>query len=385
MTIYLHPKTDNALSDAYNDAFNHAEEIFVLSAFLRDWRNFTLANGCTNATLIVGKDFGITRKKALRDALVWKKKNKNKCHFFVADQISGFHPKLVMWKQDTSYFLIVGSSNLTIAAFESNYEANIRIKISIERYQEISNWITQILGLSIPVTTQWIDDYEESPNPIKKPAKLSKKTSPGLIKFNLPLFPKLAKALAERKERAFAFEDIRIEFEKEVRECAAGTTSQQHFYQWLIDNWNGAEWKFQGAGIFRHKSTKTNWQLLCNSLVISINSNSVQRDHVIQSEYDKLEQSGEVEVRQAFLTEMLCHFFPDDYPLWNKPVETWLKKIGIWKEKQRGLSAGEKYIWIAKQLRLALQQNSDYPAQNLAELDHVIWAYCDYKGWLVKT
>ena len=72
MTLYLHPDSKGTLAKAYEDAFQSAQEIFVLSAFLRDWKSFEIGNQCTNATLIVGKDFGITRKKALNQTLAWK-------------------------------------------------------------------------------------------------------------------------------------------------------------------------------------------------------------------------------------------------------------------------------------------------------------------------
>ena len=146
MTIYLHPNSSTSLTDAYTSAFKNASEIFVLSAFLRDWRNFDITDDCENATLVVGKDFGITRKKALTDALDWKQKHGDICHFYVADQIDGFHPKIVMWKEKNKYYLIIASSNLTIAAFESNYEANISIEIDEKRYQEISAWVANILA-----------------------------------------------------------------------------------------------------------------------------------------------------------------------------------------------------------------------------------------------
>ncbi|MDO8713320.1 MAG: phospholipase D-like domain-containing protein [Polynucleobacter sp.] len=384
MTIYLHPQPGTALADAYKAAFQNASEIFVLSAYLRDWRSFEISNCCENATLVVGKDFGITRKKALSQALTWKHKYEKICHFYVAEKINGFHPKLVMWKQGNEYFLIVGSSNLTIAAFESNYEANLRIEITEERYLAISNWIADILARSRPVTTEWINSYQEAPNIGLSHPQKHKHSTPVSTNLRLPRFPSLTKALAERKEQIYAFQDTRAEFEKNVRACAVGKVSPDMFYQWILESWNGTTWKFQGNGIFRHKQTATNWQMLCGALVSCLDSNKTDRDLVVQKVYDKLEESKIVEVRKAFLTEMLCHFFPNDYPLWNAPVQIWLKKAAVDIERPRGLTAGGKYIWLANQLRLALENDPDYPAQNLAELDHVLWAFCRYKQWIKK-
>ncbi len=74
---------------------------------------------------------------------------------------------------------------------------------------------------------------------------------------------------------------------------------------------------------------------------------------------------------------MLCHFFPELYPLWNTPIETWLKKTNMWRVN-RTLTVGENYIDLACILRETIASNENYPARNLAELDHIIWAYCKH-------
>lgn len=386
MTIYLHPSRDASLSDAYATAFNSASEIFVLSAYLRDWADFQTGKNCKNATIVVGKDFGITRKKALEEVLAWKLKNPIIRHVFVADKIDGFHPKLVIWKQEKGgkiqHYLIVGSSNLSIAGFQSNWEANIRVRITEERYQQIADWIADVLGMSQPLTQRWIDAYQEAPN-----SGSTNHTRPRVHQGDesgalyLPSFPGLASALAERKERSYAFEDVRDLFEGVVRSCANGNLEPEEFYNWLIKNWNNSAWKFQGNGIFRHPMAKTDWRMLCAALVGCLDSPKETRDDFVRDVYDKLEASQKVRVRKSFLTEMLCHFFPSEYPLWNTPVDKLFENTSQWENRQNGLSVGEEYLYIAKQLRMALRCNPDYPAQNLAELDHVIWAYCKYQGW----
>ncbi len=156
MTIYLHPDTEKKLSKVYKKAFANAIEIFSISAYLRDWKCFDISANCESAILIVGKDFGITRKQALTKALDWKNNIGKNCHFYVATEIDGFHPKILLWKENQNgrlkNYLIVGSSNLTIAAFNKNYEANIKVKISDDSYDKISIWIATILSFSRPVT-----------------------------------------------------------------------------------------------------------------------------------------------------------------------------------------------------------------------------------------
>lgn len=69
MTIYLHPDPEKELVTAYRNAFKNAVEIFALSAYLRDWEIFEISQDCEAATLVVGKDFGITRKMLFRKRL----------------------------------------------------------------------------------------------------------------------------------------------------------------------------------------------------------------------------------------------------------------------------------------------------------------------------
>lgn len=382
MTIYLHPDAEQKLADAYAEAFSKATEIFAISAYLRSWSNFEVSTNCQDVTLIVGKDFGITRKNALKTALNWKNSVGKKCHFYVATEIMGFHPKILLWKRKHNgqfkHYLIIGSSNLTTAAFNSNYEANIRVKISEDTYNEITNWIANILSFSIPVNNAWIDQYQEQTDqPVSRPQKIVSSTNNEL---NLPIFPRLAISLAQRREQVFAFDDVRENLIQVIRECANENIKQKDFYDWLIENWNRELWKFQGNGVFRTPWQNTNWQLLCIALVNVIDCSDSDRDKTVVNSYNSLESSNQVRVRKAVFTEMLCHFFPTLYPLWNTPVVTWLKKENKWRTTRK-ITQGDNYINLAKILRNALKEHNNYPAQNLAELDHIIAAYCIYKGW----
>jgi hypothetical protein len=67
---------------------------------------------------------------------------------------------------------------------------------------------------------------------------------------------------------------------------------------------------------------------------------------------------------------MLCHYFPQRYPLVNKPVKRWLTK-NHWRATS-GLSDGTRYIELARKLRDAVKQIRNGP-QDLAEIDAMIW------------
>jgi hypothetical protein len=382
MQLFLLPESGGKLTEAYFEAFENADEIFVLSAYLREWRDFALSSSCENVTVIVGKDFGITRKQALTRLLEWKVEQGDTCHAYVADGIDGFHPKILAWREGDEHYLIVGSSNLTVSAFESNVEANCRLKISRSRYDHICHWVADVLASSTPIDQQWIDAYQEKPLPTHKNRKKQAENPSNLLGVVLPRFPGLAGALAYRKERIHAFEACKEEVTRTIRACAHGDMSSYDFYEWLIENWNRSEWKFQGNGVFRHEHDATDWQFVCHALTTCLDAADEKRDAIVMQQYDRLEDNKEIaRVRKAFLTEMLCHYFPEDYPLWNNVLERWFKHVGLNATRPRGLSAGQKYIWMAEHLRRVIEENPSYPANNIAELDHIFWALGNYEGW----
>jgi HKD family nuclease len=131
MKLILHlPNEKGILSEYYRQAFNAATELFIVTAYLTDWdESLELNSGCRGFRLVIGKDFGITRKAACEAVMRWLP-SKRKSQFLVADLIDGFHPKAVFWSESDNYYAIVGSSNLTRAAFETNYEANVYSRIS---------------------------------------------------------------------------------------------------------------------------------------------------------------------------------------------------------------------------------------------------------------
>ena len=154
MNIFLHtPNSASDLQRFYHQAFDHAVELFIVTAYLTDWDSTLVLNQhCKQFGLIVGKDFGITRKAACISVMKWLPK-RLKGRFMVAEGIGGFHPKAVFWRgANKSCFAIIGSSNLTRAAFESNYEANVCSEISEEEYKTAVKWFRQIEKKSLSVS-----------------------------------------------------------------------------------------------------------------------------------------------------------------------------------------------------------------------------------------
>jgi hypothetical protein len=134
--LLLQPSTGRSLTGRYRTAFARAVELLIVNAYLTDWEDPPKLNpNCRHFRMVIGKDFGLTRKSACKQVMSWLP-SRLLAHFRVADQISGFHPKAVFWKEvNGSAFAIVGSSNLTVAAFADNYEANIFCPLSPDDYK----------------------------------------------------------------------------------------------------------------------------------------------------------------------------------------------------------------------------------------------------------
>ena len=124
MDLILHPVDVPAvlsLTALYDRAISEAVELFIVSAYLTEWKpKGSIGKDCEEMSFIVGTDFGITRKDACKAVLAWLPKAM-KSDFLAADRISGFHPKLVLWMTKTGEcHLVLGSSNLTQAAFSTS-------------------------------------------------------------------------------------------------------------------------------------------------------------------------------------------------------------------------------------------------------------------------
>ena len=158
MNLILHtPDNEGSLSRQYQRAFAKAVELFIVTAYLTDWDDdLELNPHCRRFRIIIGRDFGITRKAACRKVIEWLPEAR-KFQFKVADQITGFHPKAVFWKEaNGDCFAIIGSSNLTRAAFEMNYEANVYGSVPANDYAAAKVWIRRIEASSVIVSEGWL-------------------------------------------------------------------------------------------------------------------------------------------------------------------------------------------------------------------------------------
>ena len=243
MELLLHsPGSDGELSRHYRQAFRNAVELFIVTAYLTEWdASLELNSDCRSFRVIIGKDFGITRKAACETVMRWLP-SKRKGQFLVADRIDGFHPKAVFWKErNRRYFAIVGSSNLTRAAFETNYEANVFFALSEADYVAGKRWVRQIEKQSVVVSEDWLKVYREASLPrwgMTKRSTHPKQSAVPLVSFKLPKPRGMRKQLDARRDQIAIYERNRDNLMQILRQCATGRISSEQFYDQLPRYWS---------------------------------------------------------------------------------------------------------------------------------------------------
>lgn len=373
MRLFLHSKNgDPHLSEVYRRAFSEAKELFVVSAYLTEWDStLKLHKDCKHFRLIIGKDFGITRKKACLEVMEWLP-GWRAAQFKVADNISGFHPKAIFWRESaTAHYALVGSSNLTRAAFQSNYEANAFVEISASEYKAAKRWIKEIEQDAVPVSSDWLAKYVEG-----EPAKITKRRSTEqvaegpTVTLPLPRPVGIDSLLKARRQQLRHHAKYSAGLVNLFRECNNEKIAPPQFYERLPLFWSEQLGNRLQAFGWEIRGKHSKFQELASSFVRIVDASSDDRDDIVQGEIDNL-ASRKNPTRAALLSEMLCLTFPESYPILNAPVRRYLSSISF--KGPRGASEGAKYIDLATKLRSSLQQNEGYPAKNLAELDAIIW------------
>jgi HKD family nuclease len=362
------PNSNSEITDIYKQAFRNAIRLYVVSAYLTEWDlSLELNSKCDKFRVIVGKDFGITKKSACFDVMKWLPAER-KSQFMVTDAIVGFHPKAIFWVDNNGRsFSLIGSSNLTKAAFENNYEANIFSEISMNEFKKAEKWVNEIEELSVVVSEDWLEEYQEGTPPTKKK---NKRKTYLVIALDLPNPPGSKRYVRIRRERLAAHQVLKESLQEYFLQCSNGKISSSEFYDLLPSVWSSASGnRLQGKG-WERQGKGSDFRELSTSFLRILNSKADDRDDIVVQEIDKLKASKN-SARRAFLSEILCLTFPDKYPVLNKPVVKYLTDISF--RAPKGASEGAKYLDLAKKLRASLAQNPKHPAKNLLELDTVIW------------
>jgi HKD family nuclease len=368
-SLILHPGSPE-LQKRYEQAFEEARELYVVSAYLTAWNiKFPLKKDC-KFRMIVGKDFGITRKDACREVLGWLPADQK--HNFHVAAFGGFHPKAIFWADKAKHHLLVGSSNLTEAAFRTNFEANLYSRVNKKTYQSAVNWFNHAMEKSQPVDDNWLNKYEEAKLVGKNRNGGGSHISSGL-KIPLLSRERLIHVLKARRHQVEAFGKIRKTLERLFRDGAALELSNGEICTRLLRTWGKDTSKFQGKG-WERTGIKSNWRLFSKGITSILDANETERDNVVVSVINEFTKK-KLRTRSALLSEMLCHFFPDKYPVINGPVRLWIKKMNY--HAPHGASAGSKFLDLAQQMRETVSQGStrskNIRVRNLAELDIIVW------------
>lgn len=375
MDLILHePKRSDRLSQHYRRAFRDASELFIVTAYLTDWdATIKLNINCRSFRIIIGRDFGITRKAACQAVMRWLP-SERKAQFMVANSIDGFHPKAVFWRERSgNSFAIVGSSNLTKAAFETNYEANVFSRMSSADFASAKRWVRSIDKYSVVVSEAWLANYKEASSRVGAGHSKARDTDKPLSSrsiLKLPIGAGINRQVRFRRRQLAAYRKHRAGLIRLFRSCAAGRITSEQFYRRLPHYW-GHELgnRLQGAG-WERLGKDSDFEALSDSYVRILDAAKDDRDDTVVEEIDSLRKMR-VGTRTAFLSEMLCLQFPSEFPVLNKPVRDYLAAVRF--RAPRGAGEGARYIDLAKKLRIALLQEPNHPAKNLAELDTVIW------------
>lgn len=373
-SLILHPGSTE-LQKLYEKAFREARELYVVSAYRTTWNTKLPLRANCKFQMIVGRDFGITRKQACRDVLKWLPANQ-KHNFHVAAYIGGFHPKAIFWTDQEKRHLLVGSSNLTEAAFQSNFEANLYLSADEKTFLSAVDWFERALKKSLVVDENWLDSYKEA-KLIGKAGGKRLPVPPELSDdFKIPAIRqrRLAALLKERRRQIKAFTEIRNPLKRLFRDGGALKLSNNEIRTRLLQTWGNHESRFQGKG-WERTGAKSDWHIFSKGITDVLNAKESEQDDTVASTIDAFARK-KLSTRKALLTEMLCHFLPDKYPIVNGPVRLWINKMNY--RAQRGASEGSKFIHLARRMRAILThsgaQFGNVRIRNLAELDVIIWA-----------
>lgn len=139
----------------FSVAFINKSGLAVLKQTLIDLKNRGIKGKIITSTYL-----GFNHPNVFKELLMF---DNIEVRIFKNEQI-GFHPKGYIFKNHNSYKIIIGSSNLTQSALSINQEWNIIINASSNNdfVEEINNEFKMQWKHSIPLTIEWINEYEKT-------------------------------------------------------------------------------------------------------------------------------------------------------------------------------------------------------------------------------
>lgn len=358
------PKEGNTNEKAHpilTEAILNADEIWWASAYLTSWplpKDCIPNNNCSICKIVIGSDFGITRKAALVDLYKWGKPCS--ADLFINDT-QGFHPKVLLWRQGNRHYVFAGSSNLSVAAWSSNIELNIRIPIKKMDFEVLTEWFEDyVIGASQRLDPSTIKSYSES----KRTGKRSKKV---LAEIDYRIKKLRSVDLSGPKKQLKVYNRNKSAFVKAVKACAKSRITNMDFYNTMTELLKGT-WRGNSA-LISMNCKHEDWKETCSGLTDIFTARKNERDRVVKKVIDSLQSSGN-KTRGTWLSEILCHHYPLEFPLIDDPVKEWIRESKI--ENLYGIPTGYQYIRISHIMRTFLKDSKD-KFRNFMEMDHAIW------------
>lgn len=372
--IFL-PNDSLKIKNIYKKAIAQGEEIYILSAYLTDWpySKISICKNCKKFIFIIGTNFAITRKAACKTVLDWLP-SKHKTSFYY-NELTGYHPKILLVKVKNEYKLLVGSSNLSYGGLHTNYEINYYANINSAEYNKMLKWIYEIHINSNPINAHWIENYKERKIYHKQKPDLYKKSKEKFKSIIVAIGKKELDKIKFRKKQLRLFQNIQQKFKNYITKCADRKITDLNFYE--------KEFSLRQGSFFQDiqwviKCKNSKWHIVCASLKNIFNAyEEFERnnkkdlhliDFVVKTELDLLRDKNHP-ARKAWISEVLCQFYPEYYPLINNPIKKWLKQNKI--DSPFGASEGSKYLDVTFKLRALLKENPRI--KNFAELDAIAW------------
>jgi len=195
----------------------------------------------------VGTDFGLTRKAAMLNVLRWIPRNISFTFLAVQSQSGGFHAKIVAWKAHSGkYYCMIGSSNLSKAAFSNNCEANVMTEISSRDFARLSAWLDSVSTESSPISKDWIKHHYTEAKVAHK-GKKAEKNAFQIKPSDLPHGAACARAVRDNRRKQASFHEIAKPIRAAAVRCTRGKISRSQFWQTFWKLWGAHKSRLQGS------------------------------------------------------------------------------------------------------------------------------------------
>ena len=151
---------------------------------------------------------------------------------------------------------MIGSSNLSKAAFSNNCEANVMTEISSHDFARLSAWLDSVSTDSSPISQDWIQHhYTEA-----KVTYKGKKADNSVLQIkpsDLPRESACARAVRDNRHKQATFHEIAKPVRAAAVRRARGKISRNQFWRTFWKLWAHHKSRLQGSGLqFAGKSAK---------------------------------------------------------------------------------------------------------------------------------